>query len=552
MARALLAVPALLGCDIVQGFQDAGSALFPEQSTHLSTPAQRLVKGGYQRIGLAAGRELSVLARPSDESTSLVFMRFAKPEPCRIPDVGRFVASRNPNRNEVGIAYFHDDATQGTLHFADASCTVFDFEIPDARMPVGETDHSIIVWAAGDLLEVEPENGKRTKLASGVINVITRAFSNRTLVLTAGRMQVLDAEWKDQGTFGDGVGAVVKTNAGVLYMDSTGLRQLSSGPGDTSTKDELLVANACDIGVRDDTWATIHAPCVEGKPQKLLALHVPSSKVYELPFLADPFNIRLVPAFGSRGENPLEDAFWYIFLRSNETAKNSFVVRDPKGTEHVIGDNAGWDHWNLVDDGKKPYGYALVNSTDRVGDYVYWTSEGEVQTLAHNLYGRSRRLIVDWDGQAGSLAVTSGNRLKIVAEHVPDDSFEFPDPQREWTVLFHDMQGDSGRLSRFAGTLDGLEATSLEAPLNSPSLEEVAPSVGRYTTAPLSALLPGTIFLAGYDAAAGTGRLSYENAELRFKATVDVGVSDYLVTQDYLLYTIPHGDEQGIWLSTGK
>ena len=153
-ARALLVVPALLGCDIVQGFQDAGDALFPEQSTHLSTPALRLVEGGYNSIALAAGRELSVLARSADDTGSLFVMRFANPEPCEIRDVGRFVASRNPNRAEAGIAYFHEDATQGTLHFADTACKTFDFEIDDARLPVGETEHMLAaIWRS--LLRVE-------------------------------------------------------------------------------------------------------------------------------------------------------------------------------------------------------------------------------------------------------------------------------------------------------------------------------------------------------------------------------------------------------------
>ena len=60
------------------------------------------------------------------------------------------------------------------------------------------------------------------------------------------------------------------------------------------------------------------------------------------------------------------------------------------------------------------------------------------------------------------------------------------------------------------------------------------------------------MFLADYDAESRTGRLTYENAELRFKAVVDNGVSDYLVTADYLIYTIPKGRDQGIWLATGK
>jgi hypothetical protein len=550
-ARALLVVPALLGCDIVQGFQDAGNALFPEQSTHLSTPALRLVKGGYRRIGLAAGRELSVLARSTEAETALVVMRFANPKPCEIPDVGRFVASRNPNRTEAGIAYFHDDATQGTLHFADTSCHVFDFQIEDARLPVGETERTVIVWAAGELLEVDPQQGKRTTLSSDVSNVITRAFGGRTLVVSGDHIEVFNGDWKSQGSFGRGVGTILKTSTGVLYLDATGLRRLSSAGDDSKTQDELVVADACRLWMRDDSWATFHAPCAEAR---LHALHEPSGKVFDLDLDADPFYLRLLPARGSPGRSPVDDPFWFVFLRNvtAESALGTFVVRDPTGVEHVIGENAPLDHWDLIESEPVSHGYALVNVDGRVGDYVYWNTEGETRTLAHNVYSRADRLIVDWDGAAGNLAVVSGDRLAIVAKRVPGDGFEFSDASREWTVVFHDWEGDSGQLSRFPGTLDSLAGTPVDAPFASPKLEQVAPSVGISTTASLGALLPGTIFLAQYDGDKGTGSLSYENAELRFKATVDVGVSDYLVARDYLLYAIPYGDDQGIWLATGK
>jgi hypothetical protein len=547
-ARALLVVPALLGCDIVQGFQDAGDALFPEQSTHLSTPALRLVEGGYKGIALAAGRELSVLARPTDDTGSLFVMRFANPEPCEIRDVGRFVASRNPNRAEAGIAYFHEDATQGTLHFADTSCKTFDFEVEDARLPVGETEHSVVVWAAGELLEVDPAKNERTRLSPAVTNVIVRAFSGRTLVRTEERLEVFGSDWKSQGVFGQGVGTVIKTPAGVLYLDVGGLHRLSSSDSG-GTKDELVVPDACDLSMRDDTWATFYAPCSE---KRLRALHEPSGKLFELGFDADPLYLKLVPGRDGPGKSPTDDPFWFLFLRNVSSSLGTFVVRNPEGVEREIGENATLDHWDLLESDGKSHGYALVNMADGVGDYVYWNAEGETHTLAHDVYSRADRLLVDWNGATGSLAAVSGDRIVIVAEGVPGSSFEFTDASREWTVLFHGWQGEHGRLSRLSGTLDALAGTSVDAPFASPDLEEVASSVAFGTTASFGKLLPGTIFLTGYDAATGSGRLSYENAELRFKANVDSGVSSYLVTSDYLLYTIPYGRDRGIWLATGK
>ncbi len=550
--RALLLLPALLGCDIVQGFQDAGNTLFPEQSTHLSTPALRLVSGGYNSLALAAGRELSILARSTESDTSLFVMRFANPKPCEIPDVSRYVASRNPNRTEAGIAYFREDVAQGTLRFADTSCKTFELTIDDARLPLGETEHSIIVWAAGDLLEVDPEKGERTKLASGVTNVITRSFGGRTLIVTEGRLEVFDGDWRSQGTFGESVSTVLKTSKGALYLDSTGLRRLSAGPSNGTTLDELVVADACTLGLRGD-WATFHAPCAEARLQ---ALHEPSGDLYDLHKIvpdADPLYIRILPAHGSAGHDLLQDPFWFLYLRGITSDGGTFVLRDPRGAERVLGENATLSYSDLIDSGPSAYGYALVNLTDRAGDYVYFDTGSEgTQVLAHGAYSRGDRLLVDWDGTSGSLASVSGDRLAIIAEHVPPTNFEFTDTSRQWTVVFHDLEDGSGRLSRFPGTLDALAGTPPDAPFAAPELTEVAPSVGIFTTVALGALLPGTIFLADYDSTKGTGRLTYENAELRFQAIVDNGVSDYLVAADYLLYTIPEGRDRGIWLATGK
>jgi hypothetical protein len=476
-------------------------------------------------------------------------MRFANPKPCEIPNVGRYITSRDPNRTEAGIAYFHEDVAQGTLHFADTSCKTFDLEIENARLPLGETERTVIVWAGGDLLEVDPAHDVLTTLSSDVTNVITRAFSGRTLVVAGDRLQVFGADWKSQGSFGRGIGSVVKTQTGVLYLDRTGLRRLSAGSDSAKTKDELIAADACQLGMRDDTWATFLAPCSDAR---LHARSEPSGKLYDLELDADPAYLRLLPARDSPGKDPTADPFWFLFLRNVSSGVGTFVLRDPKGVEHVIGENATLDHFAWNDSSTDRYGYALVNMADGLGDYVYFDANGKTHALAHRVYSGAQRLIVDWDGSVGNLAVASGDRLVVVTERVPNRAFEFSDSRAEWTVLFHDWQGDSGRLSRFPGTLDALARTPNDAPFASPELVEVAPSVGVFTTASLGSLLPGTIFLADYDAQTDTGRLAYENAELRFKATVDVGVSDYLVTSSDLIYCIPKGPGQGIWLASGK
>jgi hypothetical protein len=65
-------------------------------------------------------------------------------------------------------------------------------------------------------------------------------------------------------------------------------------------------------------------------------------------------------------------------------------------------------------------------------------------------------------------------------------------------------------------------------------------------------VLSGVSYLTRFDPTTRTGRLEYRNLELRFTARVNNGVSDYLVAHDEILYTIPYGNDAGIWLVPGK
>src|SRR6185503_2592834 len=88
-ATALAVAFALTGCDIVQGFQDAGDALFPPQKTYLEAPGFRLAPGGFRRLNVGVGDELYLLARTSEEGAApaLYSMRYVDPKPCRIDGV---------------------------------------------------------------------------------------------------------------------------------------------------------------------------------------------------------------------------------------------------------------------------------------------------------------------------------------------------------------------------------------------------------------------------------------------------------------------------------
>jgi hypothetical protein len=544
---------ACAGCDIVQGFQDAGDSLFPEQSTHLASPGLRLVSGHYRALGLVGASELYLVARGADDDTNKLFaMRYAEPVPCEIGEVARFSVTRKRTQGTPLFSYFHEDLRRGTLHFADATCRTFSLSFDDARLPLAETPDSVVVWAGSDLWLATPETGQRVRLADDVAEVITGVFGKRYAVRAKGRLTVFDAAWEAQGTFGNDVGSVLRAGESLFYLDALGLHRIVADASTSGVvEDSLFVSDACSLGSQDGTWVALRSPCAGGK---VVVIHEPTGKRFELPFDADPQQLQLVPTADSPGLDLDEDPFWFFYVRSgdDESTRDSLFVRTPAGEEHALGAHATLAQLRLVEAETESYGYALVDVDGDTGRYVWWNAAGETRTLAENVLGRPEHLIVDFDGTVGNLAVVSGDRLRVLAEKVPSQAFAYEDGAKDWTVLFHDMQDGIGRLSVLPTGLTELESTPQDMPFDVPELSDVASDVVVLSTLPLNDVLSGVSYLSHFDFTTGTGRLAYRNLELRFTADVHDGVSDYLVSHDELLYNIPYGDDAGIWLVSGK
>lgn len=551
---AALVSVALAGCNIVQGFQDAGDSLFPEQSTHLASPGLQLVRGHYRGLGLIGGSELYLIARGADDDSGKLYsIRYADPKPCEIPEVGRFYSTRERSRAAPLLAYFNDDARRGTLHFADAACNAYPFSMEDARLPVAETEHGVVVWAGSDLWLATPETSTQRKLSDGVDEVIRSVFGRRFAVRANGRLKLFDSFWNEQGTFGDEVSSVLRLGQSLFFLDATGLHRIvaaSSGSGVVEDA-AAFVGDACSIASQDDKWLLLRAPCEDGETR---VIYEPTGRSFTLPFDANPRQLRLVPARGSRGRDPSKDPFWFFYVRSgdDEASQNTLFVRTPEGSEHALGANSTLSQLRLLESDRETHGYALVDIDGDTGRYVWWNPEGETRTLSDNALLGSDRLIVDSDGTVGNVAVTSGDRLRVVAEGVPWQAFEYTDQTGGWTALFHDMKDGVGRLSSIPNGLSDLEAVPEDAPFEAPALSGIASNVAVLSTLSLDDVLSGVVYLTDYDLTTRTGHLAYSNLDLRFTADVNDGVSDYLVTHDEVLYTIPYGDDAGIWIVEGK
>lgn len=547
------------GCNIVQGFQDAGDSLFPEQSTHLDAPGLRLAAGQYGALDLARGTELYLLARDPDDQTGKLFaMRYADPKPCVIPSVGRYSLTTGAQRRFPLVSYFHDGSTQGTLSFADTSCRNFDLQFENARLPIAETDTSLVVWAGTDVWLATPETGSQVRLAENVDNIIGPVLGQSYGILSGGSIELFARDFTVQGQFGQQVSTIKNVGNTLFYLDAAGIHRLvASQANRQGVTDELLAAGGCALGSQDGTWVTFRSPCAGGP---VIAVHEPTGRRFTLSFDAKPEQLKLVPALGSPGLDPIQDPFWFFGLRdgADADAVNTLVVRTPSGVELTLGAHATLKQLRLNESDNETHGYALVDvdgsNGPRNGRYLWWNSQGQTEQLAEHVLEQPNRLIVDFDGSLGKLAVTSGDRLVVLSEGVPWQSFEYTDASKQWTVLFHDLSltTQNGALSAFYGNLDALAATPVDQPFAVPALEPIAPNVGAFRSASLNKLLSGVTYLADFDPVSATGRLEYRSMELRFTALVNDGVSDYRVFQDQLLYSIPRGKNAGIWLVAGK
>ena len=536
-AAALIAALGCAGCDIVQGFQQAGDTLFPEQKTYLAAPGVQLLAGGYRGLDLAVGADIYLLARRADDSTGALYaMRYADPHPCEIPSVGRYTSTRNTTRRPPLISYFHEDISRGTLHFADASCKQLPLVLGDAQFPIAETETSIIVRAGSDLLITSPELGTQETLARKVVGVLGGAFGRGYAVRADGNLALFDSDWTPLGSFGTDVVSLQIAGKSVFYADADGVHRLASrcdGHRGPALGSRRLRPRHARQYLGDLSRALQHRTglCVPRTQRQSIRASI---------------RRRHAPAPAARGSRqprsgPTQDPFWFFGLRDvdADAGRDTLLVRTPSGKELTLGAHATLQQLKVLESPERATATRWVDvGNDGSGRYLWWDSQGQSKVLAEHAVARASRLIMDFDGALGKLAVTSGDRLQVLAEGVPWPAFEYRDQTQQWTALFHDLilpghpHEQNGQLSVFYGTLDALEATPIDQPFTAPELLPIAPSAGVFRISPLGLVLSGVIYLADVDAETGLGQLDYRNLDLRFTAHVNSGVSDYLVVQD--------------------
>jgi hypothetical protein len=543
-----------LGCDLVQGFQDAGDALFPEERTHLNAPGLRLVSGNYRDLRFASGDDLYLLARdPDAEDRNLYAMKYSQPRPCAIPRVEWFATTHLQGLSPAAMVYLEEPGVyKGTLRFADTNCMLYPQTVEGGQVIDGTPEGFVIFHDTTVSIarpSADPNQSIERVLRDDVEGVGARVFAGHHLAYSSGRLIVFSPEWRELGTFGKDVLRGGRAGSSLFIEDSTGIHRLT--PDGTSIKDTVLSDDACELSTAEEPWVTYYSPCAE---RRLVMYHAPTEEKAPLDVPAHPLDIRVRPALGSPGTNPATQPFWIFYLRdvNVETRLGTLVLRAPDGSERELGSGATLDRLEWLETADDKYGYAIVDASGDTGTYRYFTASGETADLATGAVRYGERLIIDFDGTVGRLAAVSKDRLSVIAERVPVWGSEYRDRKDRWAAVFHEFDGHSGKLSILDGGLDAAEQAYVAAGVPDFPLKTVAPSVGYYRTAFLDFVLPGVIYIANHDPERDVGLLEYRNLELGFTAQISEGVADFVVTADDVLYTVPYGNAAGIWLLQAK
>ncbi len=537
------------GCDIVQGFENAGDALFPPQKTYLEAPGFRLAEGNFYRLNVGVGDELYLLARDANPEAepALYSMRYVDPKPCKIPGVGRYWSSGLPTDYPAQIVYLPGDERRGTVHFADARCKVHSLTLEDAELPIDEGHAGLLMFSGSSLLLVDPPKGTKHEIANGVQAMYMNGPGAHYLIVNGELRAYAVGTWDPIGSTGENVIAVRGLGGAFMYEDSTGVHSVFAvnATGTPVLTVEDVDPEGCRIGWVSGSVMAYYSPCpAPGTDLGTVPVSLydsTKSRTTHLDYVADPyyFSLERDPKV-SASDAKLEDDYFYYSLRTPQEAGGTLVVRTPEGEEFPLGQAARLERTRLSDDGK--FGYAIIDAPGETGRLVRWQFDGTVETVATDVLYSSGDLIVNWNGAVGDRArLDSDGELEILLEHVPRRDYEYQDQSRRWRAILDDSNGITGTLS--------IDSSGSRTFANK---RVIARGVRHPRHQFLDVVLPGIAYISNYDAETDTGLLEYNNLELGFRGVVSEGVADFIPSGNGILYSVPFGATRGVWIARAQ
>jgi hypothetical protein len=539
------------GCDIVQGFVDAGDAVFPDEKNYFDAPGFRLVAGGYRDLEFASGKSLHLLARPVEaDDFSLYMMEYADPRPCVLPNIKSHRVGIGVFLDATTISYTEEGTDHGTLRFADGNCHTYDVRIEQSALPLVETPEGFVVSKAGDIVMVNPVSGVQREIASDAS--YAGYFSGFYVLYSKGRGQIaaFKTDWQLVRWVGNGVVKIGGAGSSFFYEDSGGIHRLTAAGADSIT-DTVIASTGCKLGFArnigsSENWVHYHSPC---DTKKFIVYSESASKASELDLEANPDFIAYLPAHPHQSGDPAVDPFFIFYLTEvNANAwMGQLMMRTPTRQTKVLGQRAAWERLSAFAGPTETHGFALVDVEGDIGSFVRWdNSDRPPDVLATGVVRSNGDLVTNFDGETGQFELLSESGLSVVSRRVPSHGFKSRDAKGRWTAFIDDYYDKIGTLRISKSSLDFTEAARTPAP--PPASDPIAWNVLWDSRARFVPAVPGIAYLTNYDRVNDVGRLDYRNLELQFTATISDGVAAYLETPGGLIYSVPFGDGAGIWV----
>jgi hypothetical protein len=547
-AVGLSAIAVTSGCDIVEGFQNAGDALFPPQKTYLETPGFRLAAGGFYRLNVGVGDELYLLARDSDRMAepALYSMRYLDPVPCKIEGVARYWSSGLPSDYPAQILFMKGDGRPpAPVYFADTHCNVHDLVLPDSDLWILESELGLVMQTGADLVLVDAPKGTYRTLASGLQGRYPNGPGAHFLVIE-GRLHAYSlSTWEHIGAVGEGIRALRGVGGWFVYEDANGVHGVAatSAAGVPQLVEQEVDPEGCRIGLVSGSALAYYSPCpgpeVPVSERTISLWEASKNKTTHLDYVAEPNLFLMERDPKSEASEPRFDRdYWFYSLTPD--GSGTLVVRSPEGVEFVLGAGARLEETNLEDEGE--WGVAVLDAGPEVGRLVRWQRDGSVETLAENVLYSAGDLIIDWNGAVGDRArLTDDGEVEVLLEGVPSRDYAYGDASKRWQAIFDKSNGTTGTLS--------IDASGSRTYANK---RVIARNVRHGRHKFLDVVLPGIAYVSNYDIETDTGTLEYNNLELGFRGIISEGVADFIPAGNGILYTIPFGTARGVWLARAQ
>lgn len=551
----------LWGCNIGEGFADFGTDVFEPEPVFVDGPGHRIAKGRFSGMLLDPwGEEGAVIVafRHEDDGPHLRMQPFAGGKSC---DVGRaqrcIVFNKLDDRPQL-VAYLEsvDAQGRGILNFTHHDCETAFGGIENAQIPseLFESPPGYLVDVGNQLLEIDPWDQKIRVLAEDLWRWSGVPTEERPLwVIDKGELVMLDSEREPLWRVGSAVTETVQLptldSPEMMLVDAGNLVKYASHADEPIT----VAEGVCQVALRGG-FVTYVSPC---GTRRMVAqdLQTGTTEVVEEQMgRVLQMQRSATPAPGLLGidvlytkpsvDSPGFDDVWVGHTGQAPTLVAHRLGQFLSGTPST-----------------PPTLLAVVDSDGVVGRLVRIGAAGEV-TLAEGVavgyaIQQSPALIamINSDGIKGDLVrIDEGKTTSMTVlarglpmETVPDvPSTEYldgsiTDPEYlKLTATVYDVEGRIGTLGLAPGPGLPFEPLATGVPQGRFGFFRRMSAIG---------------YLSDWDLEFGGGTLALYQTHLQATSVVAKGVAEFtelLWPYEGVLYTVPSGDNEGIWVARAK